>query len=82
MIHAAIISCDHIIVVLSNIFSDWLRDNALDFVCDYAMNVLLQTTVGVTNGFDSITQGVGELQFEEDEEDAFCMKDLPKHACA
>ena len=30
----------------------------------------------------TITQGVGELQFEEDEEDQFYMKDLPKHACS
>ena len=30
----------------------------------------------------TITQGVGELQFEEDEEDQFYMKDLPKLACS
>lgn len=37
------------------------------------------------NGYESvvgITQAVGELQFEEDEEEAFYMKDLPKHACS
>ena len=37
------------------------------------------------NGYDAvvgITQGVSDLQFEEDEEEAFYMKDLPKHACA
>ena len=42
--------------------------------------------VPVQNGLDgavtTITQGVGELQFEEDEEDQFYMKDLPKHACS
>ena len=42
--------------------------------------------VPVQNGLDGavtrITQGVGELQFEEDEEDQFYMKDLPKHACS
>ena len=40
----------------------------------------------VQNGLDGavtpITQGVAELQFEEDEEDQFYMKDLPKHACS
>ena len=30
----------------------------------------------------TVAQGVGELNFEEDEEEQFCMKDLPKHACA
>lgn len=31
----------------------------------------------------TITQGVGELNFEEEpEENQFCMKDLPKHACS
>ena len=31
----------------------------------------------------TITQGVGELNFEEEpEENQFYMKDLPKHACA
>ena len=36
------------------------------------------------NGLDSmaaISQGIAELNFEEDEDDQFCMKDLPKHAC-
>ena len=40
---------------------------------------------GAVNGYDAvvgITQGVSDLQFEEDEEEAFYMKDLPKHACA
>ena len=36
------------------------------------------------NGLDKdllgVTQGVNELNFEEDEEDQFYMKDLPKHA--
>jgi len=40
----------------------------------------------VQNGLDknvgAITQGVGELNFEEEEEDQFYMKDLPKHACS
>jgi hypothetical protein len=31
---------------------------------------------------NAISQGVGELNFEEEEEDQFYMKDLPKHACA
>ncbi|GFO35773.1 regulator of nonsense transcripts 1 [Plakobranchus ocellatus] len=30
----------------------------------------------------TITQGVGELNFEEEPEESFCMKDLPKHACS
>ena len=43
--------------------------------------------VPVQNGLDkdptaAVTQGVGELTFEEDEEEAFYMKDLPKHACS
>ena len=43
--------------------------------------------VPVQNGIDgtvtTITQGVGELQFEEEEEEEqFYMKDLPKHACS
>lgn len=40
----------------------------------------------VHNGIDlsikAINQGMGELNFEEEEEDQFYMKDLPKHACA
>lgn len=39
----------------------------------------------VVNGFDSvagISQGVSDLQFEDDDEEAFYMKDLPKHACS
>lgn len=39
----------------------------------------------VQNGLDrdigALTQGVNELTFEEDEEDQFYIKDLPKHAC-
>uniref|UniRef100_A0A646QDS3 DNA helicase n=1 Tax=Hemiscolopendra marginata TaxID=943146 RepID=A0A646QDS3_9MYRI len=39
----------------------------------------------ITNGLDrdlsSATQGLGELTFEEDEEDQYYMKDLPEHAC-
>ncbi|CAC5399932.1 UPF1 [Mytilus coruscus] len=31
---------------------------------------------------NNVAQGVGELNFEEDEEEQFCMKDLPKHACS
>ena len=37
---------------------------------------------GVDLSVNPITQGVGELNFEEEEEDQFYMKDLPKHACA
>jgi len=40
---------------------------------------------GLVNGLDGVTaaaQGISELTFEEDEEDQFYMKDLPKHACA
>ena len=37
------------------------------------------------NGLDkevtTVTNQVGELTFEEDEEDQFYIKDLPKHAC-
>ena len=38
----------------------------------------------VQNGVDlsTIAQGVGELNFEEEEEDQIYMKDLPKYACA
>ena len=40
----------------------------------------------VQNGLDgivnSVTQGVAELNFEEDEEEQFYMKDLPKYACS
>ena len=39
----------------------------------------------LVNGLDGVTaatQGISELTFEEDEEDQFYMKDLPKHACA
>ncbi|XP_013391305.1 regulator of nonsense transcripts 1 [Lingula anatina] len=35
----------------------------------------------VQNGIGGVSQGIGELTFEDDEEDAFYMKDLPKHAC-
>ena len=38
------------------------------------------------NGLDKdllgVTHAVNELNFEEDEEDQFYMKDLPKHACS
>ncbi|KAK7481622.1 hypothetical protein BaRGS_00027138 [Batillaria attramentaria] len=37
---------------------------------------------GVDLSINPITQGVGELNFEEEEEDQFYMKDLPKYACA
>ncbi|XP_074649914.1 regulator of nonsense transcripts 1-like [Tubulanus polymorphus] len=40
----------------------------------------------VVNGLDvdinAVTHGVGELTFEEDEEDTYYTKDLPKHACS
>lgn len=43
------------------------------------------TAPGLANGFDGgvagITQAVSDLQFEDDDEEAFYMKDLPKHAC-
>uniref|UniRef100_T1J7E0 DNA helicase n=1 Tax=Strigamia maritima TaxID=126957 RepID=T1J7E0_STRMM len=39
----------------------------------------------IQNGLDrdlsATTQGLGELTFEEDEEDQYYMKDLPEHAC-
>jgi regulator of nonsense transcripts 1 len=42
--------------------------------------------VGLPNGLDkdvlSTSQALNELNFEEDEEDQFYMKDLPKHACS
>lgn len=44
-----------------------------------------QLTPGISNGYDAvvgITQAVSELQFEEDDEEAYYMKDLPKHACS
>lgn len=54
-----------------------------------ALLVLFQSGLvdgGLLNGLDnkvaSATQGINELTFEEDEEDQFYMKDLPKHACA
>ncbi|OWF39025.1 Regulator of nonsense transcripts 1 [Mizuhopecten yessoensis] len=37
---------------------------------------------GLDKGIGVITQGVGELNFEEEEEEQFYMKDLPKHACS
>jgi len=37
---------------------------------------------GIDGNVNAITQGVGELQFEEDEDEQFFMKDLPKHACS
>lgn len=37
---------------------------------------------GLDKNVGAINQGVGELNFEEDEEEQFYMKDLPKHACA
>ncbi|XP_046350559.1 regulator of nonsense transcripts 1-like [Haliotis rufescens] len=37
---------------------------------------------GIDGGITGITQGVGELNFEEEEEEQFYMKDLPKYACA
>ena len=40
--------------------------------------------LGLTNGIDSVettTAGISELTFEEEEEEQFCIKDLPKHAC-
>jgi len=37
---------------------------------------------GLDNDIKSATQGMGELTFEEDDEDQFYLKDLPKHACA
>ena len=40
------------------------------------------TANGLDKDVNSTTQGVSELTFEEDEEDQFYMKDLPKHACA
>lgn len=51
------------------------------------MIVFQVNEVPVQNGIDgtvtTITQGVGELQFEEEEEEEqFYMKDLPKHACS
>jgi len=42
--------------------------------------------LGLPNGIDTevphMTAGVNELTFEEDEEDQFYMKDLPRHACS
>lgn len=37
---------------------------------------------GLDKGVATIAQGVGELNFEEEEEEQFMMKDLPKHACS
>ncbi|XP_050403734.1 regulator of nonsense transcripts 1 [Patella vulgata] len=42
----------------------------------------IPTQNGLESGVMSITQGVGELTFEEEEEEQFFMKDLPKHACS
>ena len=40
----------------------------------------------LTNGLDrvvqSATRAIGELTFEDDEDDQFYSKDLPSHACA
>lgn len=37
---------------------------------------------GLDANINAINQGVGELQFEEEEEEQFYMKDLPKYACS
>ena len=37
---------------------------------------------GIDPSINQISQGMGELNFEEEEEDQFFMKDLPKHACS
>ncbi|XP_064619137.1 regulator of nonsense transcripts 1-like isoform X2 [Lineus longissimus] len=37
---------------------------------------------GLESELQSATKGVGELTFEDEEEDQFYLKDLPKHACA
>lgn len=61
------------------------------YLCEKQIHVylFLQQVNGdanVPNDVDSkvnaVNQGVGELNFEEDEEEQFCMKDLPKHACS
>lgn len=52
---------------------------------DFFSMQLTPAAGGAVNGYDAvvgITQGVTDLQFEEDDEEAFYMKDLPKHACA
>ena len=41
--------------------------------------------ISLQNGdinINAVNQGVAELQFEEEDEEQFYMKDLPKHACA
>lgn len=37
---------------------------------------------GMDKSLAGLTNGIGELNFEEDEDDAFLMKDLPAYACA
>lgn len=37
---------------------------------------------GLDGGVKSATHAMNELTFEEDEDDQFYLKDLPKHACA
>ena len=52
-----------------------------DFVCPQGPG-----EIPVQNGIDkdvaATAQGVNELTFEEDEEEAFYTKDLPQHACS
>lgn len=52
------------------------------------MDILLLQLNGpdlsLTNGLDNVcsaTQSLGELTFQEEEEDQYYTKDLPEHAC-
>ncbi|KAL0271677.1 UNVERIFIED_CONTAM: hypothetical protein PYX00_008693 [Menopon gallinae] len=39
------------------------------------------TVIGVENGVNSVTNALGDLQFEEEEEEAYYNKELPAYAC-
>ncbi len=51
-------------------------------VCLQVNGVDVPLQNGLDVGIAVISQGVGELNFEEEEEEQFYMKDLPKYACA
>ena len=56
-----------------------------EFMQFFTLFIQTQSEAPIQNGIDkdvaNATQGVNELTFEEDEEEAFYTKDLPQHAC-
>ena len=51
------------------------------FLFEQGINCDLPVQNGHDRDMGVLSQGVNELTFEEDEEDQFYIKDLPKHAC-